>query len=497
MRIQLLLALSMCLPLAAIETPQQLLELKLKTQLLTQTTGTMTGEGVAWHAAWRSTDFVGFARQTGDVGYVEAAAQYFDALMGKLHTSPDGWRGWVGPFIYDESVIGDVHVGDAILVNPMLGWVEYVRTELPAPQRRQFEQDADRFVELAEHICAKWIARGTWWESGHAGGYITWDQFLTPDDLQHFRQREDVRTARLGLQFNKQQSMGIVHLRLYRLTGDTEHRRKAQLIFQHARSRLTLFDGHYTWNYWEPFYPGDIIDAEEGELNLWVATHPHRNYQSGEVGEFVEAFHSGIVFSVDDMHRLVRTNWRMWNGDLHKPSFANSDAAVTRAAIPGYEPPADGRQRAGALWGALVEFDSTLAAISKREAKNTVFRRRYDLPVTEFDWPHAPTKYFSMVSVLPPAASPGDRLNLVSKVRVPGAMRIVVTDSSGERELAQIYSGHTPGGVDGREGVLIREWETDVAPGDYRMRWVFTDAEGVEEARDYPFAVKVEIQTSP
>ena len=492
-RHQILLALLMCLPLAARETPDELLELKLRTPLLTQTTGTMTGEGVAWHAAWRSTDFVRFARETGDTGYIEAAVPFFDALIGKLHTSPDGWRGWVGPFIYDESVVGDVHVGDAILVNPMLEWVEYVRTQVAEGQQQSFEAAARRYITLAQHICDKWEARGTWWESGHAGGYITWDQFLSPEDMEHFQRREDVRTARLGLQFNKQQSMGILHLRLFRLSGDEEHRRRAQLIFQHARSRLTLFDGHYTWNYWEPFYPGDVISVDPPELNLWVATHPYRNYQNGEMGEFVEAFHSGIVFTAEDMQRFIRTNWRMWNGDRESPEFTNSDVAVTQAALPGFEPPiTDNRSQAGTMWGALAEFDSTLSSLRGQEATNTSFQRRYDLPVTEFDWPQSESKYLSMVSVLPPAAGAGELRFLVSKARVAGSLRILLTDADGQVEMEQIHAGPTPGGVDGREGLLIREWTARAMAGEYRIRWVFTDADGGQEHRDYPIVVTAE-----
>ncbi|MBT3344719.1 MAG: hypothetical protein HN712_27950 [Gemmatimonadetes bacterium] len=488
---QILLALLVCLPAAAGHPgPQELLDLKLQTAMLTETTGTMTGEGVAWHAAWRSTEFVRYARESEERAFLEAGVIYFDALIGKLHTSPDGFKGWVGPFIYDESVIGDVHVGDAILVNPMLEWVEYVHTELAADQRPAFEATASRYLDLAQHICDKWDARGTWWESGHAGGYITWDQFLSPDDLTRFQQRGDVRTARLGLQFNKQQSMGIVHLRLYRLTGDEEHRRRAQLIFQHAKARLTLFEGHYTWNYWEPFYPGDVVSVEPPELNLWVATHPHRNYQSGEVSEFVEAFHSGLVFSAEDMQRLVRTNWRMWNGDREEPAYANSDAAVTQAAVPGYEPPlSDGHGRAGTLWRALADFDSTLSHLAERTASNTRFERRYDLPVSEFQWPQTESTYLSMISVLPPAGASGQQRYLVSKARAPGHLRILLIDADGGSELAELYAGATPGGVDGREGVLIREWDATIAAGAYRVRWVFTSPEGQSEYRDYPIAV--------
>jgi hypothetical protein len=53
----------------------------------------------------------------------------------------------------------------------------------------------------------------------------------------------------------------------------------------------------------------------------------------------------------------------------------------------------------------------------------------------------------------------------------------------------EIYAGSTPGGVDGREGVLIRAWSGDIESGAYRMRWIFTDTQALTEARDYPLTV--------
>ncbi|MFC1526832.1 hypothetical protein ACFL6X_08500 [Candidatus Latescibacterota bacterium] len=338
----------------AIDSPDELLARKLRTPMLTSTEGTFTGEGVCWHAASGAGDFVRGARQTGNLDYIDAGITYFDALVGKLHTSPDGYRGWVGPYMYDESVYADVHVGDAILVESMLALAEYVRTEVaPAPRPRYAEATA-AYIDLAEHICEKWQARGTWREDGHYGGYISWGRFLTPEQPDVL-QRHDVSNARLGLQFNKQQDMGIVHLRLYRLTGSREHRRKAVLIFSHTRSRLSLHDDYYTWNYWEPFYPGDVRSVDPPALSLWVNTHPYRDYQAGEVHDMVEAYHSGIVFTEEDMRRLVRTNLQMWNGDLEAPEWVNSNLAVDQEAVPGYEPPQpDGQhytRTAGRLWG--------------------------------------------------------------------------------------------------------------------------------------------------
>ncbi|MDA0336455.1 MAG: hypothetical protein O2782_14925, partial [bacterium] len=75
--------------LAALEPPEELLSMKMGTQLLVETTGTMTGEGVCWHASWRADDFVQGARNTGDLAYLDGAVTYFDALIAKMHTSRD------------------------------------------------------------------------------------------------------------------------------------------------------------------------------------------------------------------------------------------------------------------------------------------------------------------------------------------------------------------------------------------------------------------------
>lgn len=80
------IVLALCTGVGAFESPAELLALKMKTQLLTQTEGTMTWEGVCWHASRRAGDFVGAARQSGDLAY-------------------------------DESIIADVHIGDVVSVD--------------------------------------------------------------------------------------------------------------------------------------------------------------------------------------------------------------------------------------------------------------------------------------------------------------------------------------------------------------------------------------------
>ena len=80
------IVLALCTGVGAFESPAELPALKMKTQLLTQTEGTMTWEGVCWHASRRAGDFVGAAGQSGDLAY-------------------------------DESIIVDVHIGDVVSVD--------------------------------------------------------------------------------------------------------------------------------------------------------------------------------------------------------------------------------------------------------------------------------------------------------------------------------------------------------------------------------------------
>ena len=85
---------------AAPADPQDMLRQRMR-NVFFETEGTATGEGVCWHAAYRGSAFLNAYRTTGNVGYMKAGFDYYDAVAAKLHTSPDGYRGWVGPFIYD------------------------------------------------------------------------------------------------------------------------------------------------------------------------------------------------------------------------------------------------------------------------------------------------------------------------------------------------------------------------------------------------------------
>ena len=206
---------------------------------------------------------------------------------------------------------------------------------------------------------------------------------------------------------------------------------------------MSHFEDVFTWNYWEPLYPGDVVRDQPLRLAHWVATHPYRDYQAGEVSEFVEAYHSGLVFTKADIERLVRSNQRMWQAEDEE--WRNSDFLVNRAAVPEWEPsdPAQhGHPRsAGTLWASLTEFDQTLAALGDGDAGNPNIVRQHAEAVAEFDWPVPSVRYLNLGCVLPSSVVAGELAYLVSKARASGHLRIVLTDAAGTDEIGRSSQG--------------------------------------------------------
>ena len=462
----------------------------MRTPLL-QANGSLTGEGLCWHAAYNMHRFMTGYRVHQDPAYLDAGVKYYDALIAKMHTSPDGYKGWVGPFIYDEEYICDVHVGDAILLNPMLDFAESVLTSQDESIRKKYAERANAYLDLAKkHLIEKWDARNTWREDGVYGGYVSWDQYMTSDNLHEWR-KLPVEKSNLSLPFNKQNSMGIACLRIYRLTREVAYREKAVQILNFMKSRMCLFEDHYVWNYWEPMGSWDI-DAASNEPRHWVNVHPYRNYQAGEIHEIVEAYHSGITFTAEDIQHIINTNLNvMWNGNLEKPQWRNSNAAVEKAALGKVrviKPSGSFKELAGILWSGLADFDPTVRQLAGHHAdRPTSFDRKYPhLPVSALPFPFSSNCYFVMVTVMPSVIRRGHDALVVSKSRVPGDIEVALYSEDGQHKVLDIHSSVDPG-AEGNRGAefLVLRWDgSETLPGRYRVRWALRG-----EYREFPVTV--------
>ena len=168
----------------------------------------------------------------------------------------------------------DVHVGDAILLNGMLGFAEAVLADAVLAQK--YGEPARKYVDIARRdLFEKWDARGTWGTDGPYGAYHSWNRYGAPDNFKNWTVRDDIRNSNLALPFNKQDNIAAVALKLYRITGEEKFRDRATRTFAYQKSRLQLIDDHYGWNYGEPYTAADVGLAA-GKTRHWVGVHPDR-----------------------------------------------------------------------------------------------------------------------------------------------------------------------------------------------------------------------------
>lgn len=444
--------------------------------------GQVTGEQFCWHAASGADDFVEGYLGSQDAAWLDRGAAYFDWLVSLMATAPDGYRGWIGPYIYDGQYWCDVHVGDAILINPMLRFAEVVLTD--DELKKIHGQRAQHYVQLAEReLIEKWDQRGTWHDDGPQGSYRAWNRYLAPGDMSSWRDSPDPK-AGLSLPFNKQMDMGLAALRLYRITGQERYRERAERIFSLFKSRLRIFAGGYVWNYWEPLGPWDI-DLTEGRIRHWVNVHPTRNYQAREVAFVAEAYHTGIVFTRADIERIIHTNLEnMWNGDMKNPRWRN-------AGLGGAWAPQE-QGRAGTLWSALADFDARARQLRAQHlqpgsidhayfhrvtaAKEPSFARRYaSTGPQEGTAELAATPNLVMAAALPRTSNRDSTALIVCKAAIDDALQITLHSSDGTL-LDTLFAGQIEGGDDGLAGIFWINWDgAGITPGTYTVRWMLGD----------------------
>ncbi|MBN2584408.1 MAG: hypothetical protein JXL80_15210 [Planctomycetes bacterium] len=479
------------------------------------------GEQFCWRANFNMGIFLQAYEAWHDTAWLDWGVKFYDYAISKMGTGPDGRKGWIGAYIYDGQYACDVHVGDAVLVDHMLEFAEVV---LKDPKlKAKYGEAATRYVELARNdVIDKWDARGTWREDGPYGSYVMWDHYCKPGDPTDWQKLPDVKNSGLSLPFNKQNDMALVCLKLYRITGEKSYRDKAEKIFAFMRSRFQYVDDYYVWNYWEPFGPWDI-DVPAKESRHWMNVHGYRNYQAGEIGQIVEAYHTGVVFTETDMRRIISTNLEvMWNKDKAAPKFVNSNAALPvpemteeqrkaqEAAIAANPYAKEGR--AGCLWTGLLDFDQTVrdlyalqlagdardtrGKVARDYFKNVTcksppsFARKYakdDVTVPQV--PVTQCRSLTVATVMPCTMKRGTSSLVFCKARIPVDVEIALYSADGKQLVSPIYKGKIEGGTDGHAGVFFVQWdpqsvEGQTLKGPYRVRWTVADG-----YREFPVMV--------
>jgi len=141
------------------------------------------------------------------------------------------------------------------------------------------------------------------------------------------------------------------------LCHEPVYRDRAEKWWRVMKSRMKLRDGdkYFVWNYWDSGGPWDSKAAPDGSLKHWVGVHPNGGYYTIDVEGIVLAYEHGLVFTKEDIDRLIATNRDfMWNKQVAKASFQRID---------GGQPDKRWAKTPGVLWAALAPYDATLRRI--------------------------------------------------------------------------------------------------------------------------------------
>ena len=472
-------------------TPEQLYERMVNNPSFRQNA---KGEAFCWHARSGMNQFVDNYELTKNIAWLDAGVQYYDWLISKMDTGPDGYKGWIGPYMYDKNYWIDSHVGDAILLNGILDFSVLVLKDKDL--EKKYGDKARSYAEVAKkHLIEKNDVRNTWREDGPIGAYVSYEKYMEPGNLKEWKYGSEVIKSGLSHPFNKQMDMGQVCLRIYQITGEKFYRDRAEKIFLRMKRQLQLTDNHYEWNYWEPFGRWDV-NVEENKFSHWVGINPSAGYQAREVGQMVDAYHTGVVFDKTDIKRLINTHLDvMWNKDPEKPAFTNSYIAH------GADRPTE--KPTGTLWSSLLSFDQRIRDLYKTRFdendhnspaylryRNVIasekprFKRKYPekpvkLPKVNF----SDSKEIRMAVVIPGTINSGETFIIANTSwQSDDKTEITLYSKNGKRKLATLHTSSRTQNIiewDGKDPETQEQYK-----GDYRIRWTLGDG-----YREYPVTI--------
>ncbi len=310
------------------------------------------GEEIGWLVSPFLNGFYYGYQATRDSQWVEHFADWADAWIQRGVKEPDGYIGWPkrgSGGSQAESLLTDSLLGEAMGLRPVVMMAEAI---LKAPAlKEKYGARAEAWLKLAGQIFEKWDARGCWRETKEGGLWVVPAYGL--DTKTGGWTSGYARRALDGFSnpANKQNHIARWLLAMHDVTGKPVYQERAEQWFRLMKSRLKTRDGgkYFVWDYWNPAGPWDY--KPDGSPQHWIGVHPNGGYYAIDVEGMVAAFEHGLVFSRDDLQRLIATNRDfMWNQQLNGARFQRIDGG---AADPRW------RDSPGLLWTALVPYDET------------------------------------------------------------------------------------------------------------------------------------------
>lgn len=273
------------------------------------------GEQIGWLISpYLSAFYYGYLASK-DPHWVDMLQNWADSWIRRAVREPDGFPGWpkVGGIAasidnFDE-FYADSMVGEAMALRPIvLMSADILKTPT---LKAKYGEKAQSYIDLAERIFTKWDSRGAWRDTEEGGGVPIVLPFGIDQKTGGWTDGyKDRHYLHVGFSYpdNKANLIGMWLLAMYDATGKPIYREHAEKWFRVMKSRMKQkADGTFEiWSYWSPAGPWDYKSFWRPKH--WVGVHPNPGYYSVDVEAIVTAYQHGVVFTMDDIRRLVATS---------------------------------------------------------------------------------------------------------------------------------------------------------------------------------------------
>jgi hypothetical protein len=282
------------------------------------------GEDVAWRITPFTDGFYyGYAAMH-DPKWAEMLMDWTDSWVNRAVKEPDGYLGWPSPAAAGTKVdnlddfTADSMLGETMAIRAAVLLAIEIR-KTPA-MKAKYAAKADSYIRLSKQIYKKWEERGGWRETAGGGEISVVLPFGIDGKSGKWTAGYATRNAP-GNGFshpeNKANLVARWLLAMSDATGKPVYKQRAERWFKLMKSRMKLkADGTYQiWNYWQPAGPWDYKPG--GATKHWVGVHPNPGYYQIDVAAIADAYEHGLVFSREDIDRLVATSLaekRYWDG---------------------------------------------------------------------------------------------------------------------------------------------------------------------------------------
>jgi hypothetical protein len=318
---------------------------------------TEMGEQLGWLV---SPFFAGFHYgylATHDTKWIDRLMDWMTACRKRAVKEPDGFFGWPkgdGAGNSSGQYSSDSLLGEAMMLQPVVMLSAEILKN-PALEPTWGDRARDQ-IDFAGQIFKKWDSRDCW-RPVKDGGVWVLPAFgvdrRNPDKWSEGYARR--KTTGFTHPDNKQNLIASWLIAMHDATQEPVYRDRATAWWRFMRARMTTReDGKYfVWNYWEPAGPWDYTTS--GAPKHWIGVHPNGGYYAIDVDGIVNAYEHGLVFSREDIARLIATNRDyMWNQKLHGAAFQRIDGGSADLRW---------RKTPGVLWTSLAPYDATLRKI--------------------------------------------------------------------------------------------------------------------------------------